>query len=268
MTLKPSDQARLRKILNLAQSLEREWPNGQNQAKDFTNNSRYEELKNTIYECNNAEAISLRRLADRANHLPNEITLQHFYANIVPFERLAGKSLRDDEFLITEGDKREKAQPALPIKLIAENLRSAFNVGALFRTSECLGVNEIILSGYSPDPDDQKTAKTSMGTASAVPWRRTDRAKTACEELKKQGYKIIALETAKNAVPLTDINFSNDKTAFIVGNERFGIDADTLACADSICQIPLRGIKNSMNVGIACGIILFEWVRQHKASQQ
>lgn len=268
MSLKPSDQARLRKILELAQQLEREWPNGQNQAINLTDNKRYQEIRSAIAECNNAEADSLRRLADRANHLHNEITLQHFYANIVPFERLASKSLRDDEFLVAEGDKKEKAQPAFPIKLIVENLRSAFNVGALFRTSECLGVSEIILCGYTPGPDDEKTSKTSMGTANAVPWRRTDRAKTACEELKKQGYKIIALETAVNAVSLTDIKFSNEKTAFIVGNERFGMDADTLSHADSICQIPLRGIKNSMNVGIACGIILFEWMRQHEVSKR
>lgn len=268
MILKPSDQVILRKILSLANELEQGWPNGQNQAINLTDDKRYQELRREIAGCTNAEFEGLRRIADRADHLHDQITLQHFYACIVPFERLAGKSLRDDEFLINEGDKKEKAQPVFPIKLIVENLRSAFNVGALFRTAECLGVSEIILTGYTPGPDDEKTAKTSMGTADAVPWHRTDRAKTACEELKKQGYRIIALETAANSTSLTGIKFGAAKTAFIVGNERFGIDADTLLLADEICRIPLRGVKNSLNVGIAFGIVAFEWLRQHEESQQ
>lgn len=273
MTLRPSDQVRLRKILELAQSIEQGWPKtgpkGPNQAVKLHDDERYQSLKAAISDCKNAEAEELRRLADRANHLHNEISLQHLYACIVPFERLAGKSLRDDEFLgaVAEGDKKEKAQPSFPTKLIVENLRSAFNVGALFRTSECLGISEIILCGYTPGPDDEKTAKTSMGTAEEVRWRRTDRAKTACEELKKQGYKIIALETAMNSTSLTQIKFENEKTAFLVGNERFGIDADTLQLADEICRIPLRGVKNSLNVGIAFGIVAFEWLRQHEANQ-
>ena len=70
------------------------------------------------------------------------MTLSHFYSGLVPFERLSGRALRDDEFLVQEGDDLVKARQPVKVKLIVENLRSAFKVGALFRTAECLGVAE------------------------------------------------------------------------------------------------------------------------------
>ncbi|NJL25176.1 MAG: RNA methyltransferase [Calothrix sp. SM1_5_4] len=116
---------------------------------------------------------------------------------------MSNRALRDDEFLIEEGDRPEKSVARVPLKLIVENLRSAFNVGALFRTSECLGVSEILLCGYTPGPDDEKTARTAMGTSAMVPWRRVDRAGQACEELRREGYKVVALETAATAISCT-----------------------------------------------------------------
>jgi tRNA(Leu) C34 or U34 (ribose-2'-O)-methylase TrmL len=269
MSLGPSDQARLGRILKLARDLELAWPPGDRpRPMRLAENPQYRDLRREIAECRNAEAESLRRLDERAAHLHDEITLSHFYACIVPFERLSSRALRDDEFLVDEGDNREKALERLPVKLVVENLRSAFNVGALFRTSECLGVAEIWLCGYTPGPDDEKTARTAMGTSTMVPWRRVDRARTACEELRKDGYAIVALETAANAVPLPDFKFESKPTAFVVGNERFGLDADTLQAVDAICRIPARGIKNSMNVGVAFGIGAFEWLRQHEDSRR
>jgi tRNA(Leu) C34 or U34 (ribose-2'-O)-methylase TrmL len=268
MSLGPRDQARLGRILKLARDLELAWPQGDRQQQvRLAENPQYQELCREIADCRDAEAESLRRLHDRTVHLHDEVTLSHFYACIVPFERLSNRALRDDEFLVIEGDSREKALERLPMKLIAENLRSAFNVGALFRTAECLGVSEIWLCGYTPGPDDEKTSRTAMGTSTMVPWRRVDRARTACEELRKEGYTIVALETATNAVPLADFKFEGKPVAFVVGNERFGLDADTLQAVDAICRIPTRGIKNSMNVGVAFGIGAFEWLRQHEESR-
>lgn len=176
--------------------------------------------------------------------------------------------MRDDEFLVEEGDGSNTAIEKVPLKLIVENLRSAFNVGALFRTSECLGVSEILLCGYTPGPDDEKTSRTAMGTATLVPWRRLDRARTACEELRKEGYTIVALETAATAVSLHEFKFGTQPLAFVLGNERFGVEADTLQAVDAICRIPVRGIKNSMNVGVAFGVGAFEWLRQHEANKK
>jgi 23S rRNA (guanosine2251-2'-O)-methyltransferase len=138
----------------------------------------------------------------------------------------------------------------------------------LFRTSECLGVSEIILTGYTPGPEDEKTRRTSMGTSVIVPWRRLERGPEACEELRQQGYTIVALETAATATSLHDFRFACKPVAFVVGNERFGVESETLKKCDAICRIPLRGIKNSMNVGVAFGVAAFEWLRQFEARAQ
>ncbi len=269
MSLGAPDQARLVRILKLARELELAWPPlGRQQFRNLSEDPHYQELKRLVAACAEADAESLRRLAGSAAHLHNEVSLHHFYGCIVPFERLSSRALRDDEFLVEEGDGTNKTIERVPLKLIVENLRSSFNVGALFRTSECLGVSEILLCGYTPGPDDDKTSRTAMGTSTMVPWRRVDRGQTACEELRKEGYTIVALETSATAVSLYDFKFAGQPVAFVVGNERFGIEGDTLQAADSICRIPVRGIKNSMNVGVAFGIGAFEWLRQFESTQR
>jgi tRNA G18 (ribose-2'-O)-methylase SpoU len=231
---------------------------------DLRHREPYQSLRHEIKACDQAHAESLRRLARNATHLHDEVSLGHFYALLVPFERLSNRILRDDEFIVIEGDGQCKQVERVQLKVVVENLRSAFNVGALFRTSECLGVSEIIVCGYTPGPDDEKTMKTAMGTDSLVPWRRVDRAPSVCEELKSEGYRIIALETEARAISLYELEFDSVPTAFVLGNERFGLDSDTLNSVDSICRIPVRGLKNSMNVGVAFGIAAFEWLRQYE----
>jgi tRNA G18 (ribose-2'-O)-methylase SpoU len=265
MSLGPSDQARLTRILQLAHNLERSWPvHDRQQNLVLESDPKYQKLKREIAGCTEAKAESLRRLAESAVHLHNKTSLAHFLGCLVPFERLSNRALRDDEFLVVEGDDTGKTIERVPLKLIIENVRSAFNVGALFRTAECLGAAEIWLCGYTPGPEDEKTVRTAMGAAAMVPWRRTDRARTACEELRREGYTLIALETATNAVSLNEIRFNAAPVALVLGNERFGIEGDTLQAVDSICRIPVRGIKNSMNVGVAFGIAAFEWLRQYE----
>jgi 23S rRNA (guanosine2251-2'-O)-methyltransferase len=268
MSLGNSDQTKLVHILKLARELELAWPKlERNQTRDLSADLQYQELKRQIAACGEATAEGLRRLAASAAHLHDQVSLQHFYGCVVPFERLSSRALRDDEFLVQEGDAIDKVVKRVPLKLIAENIRSAFNVGALFRTSECLGVSEIVLCGYTPGPDDDKTTRTAMGTSEMVPWRRVDRAQTACEELRQEGYTIVALETSANAVSLHDFSFAGGPLAFVLGNERFGIEGDTLSAVDSVCRIPVRGLKNSMNVGVAYGIAAFEWLRQYEKLQ-
>ncbi len=267
MSLGPADQARLAQILKQARELELTWPSlERQQPRSLGGDLRYQKLRSLIASCSEAESESLRRLTQTAAHLHDEISLHHFYACVVPFERLSSRALRDDEFLIHEGDGRNKASARVPLKLIVENLRSAFNVGALFRTAECLGVSEILLCGYTPDPDDEKTARTAMGTSAMSPWRRVGRAQTACQELRKEGYTLVALETSAAAISLHDFRFTLHPLAFVLGNERFGIEGDTLHAVDSICRIPMRGTKNSMNVSVAFGIAAFEWLRQYEGT--
>lgn len=269
MSLGPSDSSKLQRILKLARKLEITWPAGdRDQLNDLSANALYMELKAELTKCIQAESESLSRLASGAVHLHDQVSLSHFYACVVPFERLSNQALRDDDFLVDEGDDLKRQVKRLPLKLVVENLRSSFNVGALFRTSECLGVSEILLCGYTSTPEDEKTARTSMGTSSVVPWRRIARAPEACEELRLEGYTLVALETAATATSLYDFKFDRKPVAFVVGNERFGVEVSTLQAVDAICRIPLQGIKNSMNVGVAFGVAGYEWLRQYRASPE
>lgn len=249
----------LERILSLARQLEAAWPNVDRQTPiELSQNPLYRELRELIAR------LPDPRLNRYKEHLTDQVTLAHFYSCLVPFERASAKALRDDEFLVSGEDLRQPRPQALPFKLIAENIRSAFNVGALFRTAECLGASEIILCGYTPGPDDEKTSRTAMGTSDFISWRRVDRAKSAIEELRREGFRIVALETAEPSTSLHEIRFDGP-TAFVVGNERFGLEGETLKLADAVCRIPVKGIKNSMNVGVAFGIAAYEWLRQFEA---
>lgn len=257
--LQANDLALLKEILRRGAELEQSWPaSGQLDQKSL------EKLQELMRKAENSASPDIQRLAKWAEHLTETMNLRHFIGIMVPFERLAQKSLRDDEFLpVVENDLRSPRANAekLPLIPILENIRSAFNVGAVFRTAECWGLEKIVLTGYTPDPSEEKTAKTSMGTSSLVEWSRATRTEDVCHDLKKQGYTVVALETVESAPELTKFSFP-EKTALLLGNERFGLDPDSLKLADQICRIPVRGQKNSLNVGIAFGIAAYEYFRQ------
>ena len=243
MSLKASDVKLLTEILALGHRLEATWPESQNDLP---------ELIRLIANCETeARADDLKRLAFHARNLTPEMTSRHLATILVPFERLRSRAVRDDEFLVTQIDKTVRS--TAPFVVIADNIRSAFNVGAIFRTAEAFGAESVWLSGYSPAPDEEKTAKTSMGTQDHIEWKTVSHAHDAITELKSQGFAIIALETAQTAVELQDFKWP-EKSAILLGNERFGLDSNLLREADHLVRIPLHGVKNSLNVGIAFGI--------------
>ena len=248
MALSGSDLKKLRLVLEVGHRLERTWPAS----------NELELLKSAIGELQTAESEDLSRLAFHTRNLKAEMTAQHLAAVLVPFERLQGKALRDDEFLVTEIDQIEAERSVEPLTVIAENIRSAFNIGAIFRTAEAFGAEEIVLAGYSSTPSDERTAKTSLGTQDHISWRAEPESRQAILELKNKGYKIVALETAETAVSIEEYEWP-EKCALVLGNERFGVDIETLALVDEIVRIPLHGRKNSLNVGIALGIALADW---------
>jgi 23S rRNA (guanosine2251-2'-O)-methyltransferase len=253
--LKTEEVSLLKEILLRGSELERNW--------DSRTSKQITELQKLIRTTSDFPTADLNRLCKWAEHLTQEMSLRHFVGILVPFERLAQRTLRDDEFVpVLTGDRITSApRERLELVPVLENIRSAFNVGAIFRTSECWGVEKVILTGYSPDPSDEKTAKTAMGTDDVVKWERKTHTAEACAELKRQGYTIVALETVATAPELPGFRFPL-KTALLLGNERFGLDPDSLKLADQVCRIPVRGLKNSLNVGIAYGIATYEFYRQ------
>lgn len=224
------------------------------------------DLKLKIQNLSASENLDVNRLSLIEKHLVPEMTLKHFSSFALPFERLLHKNLQDDDFLVIENDKEASALEKLPLVFVLDNIRSAFNVGSIFRTAECLGASHIYLCGYTPLPTQGKLEKTAMGTQEDTPWSEAGRLFECLEELKDEGYRIVALETAASASDLYE-EFPTEPTAFVVGNERFGLDPEILKVIDEVRIIPLRGKKNSLNVGVTAAIAGFEWMRQWRLNK-
>ncbi|MDR3559435.1 MAG: RNA methyltransferase [Candidatus Pacebacteria bacterium] len=152
--------------------------------------------------------------------------------------------------------------------VIVHNVRSAHNVGAIFRTADGLGVEGMYLTGYTPAPyreneapystDAQKRmSKTALGAEKFVPWEKRVDIFSLISDLKKQGFQIISLELAPESVDIR--KFQPDfQCALIVGTETTGIDNAILAASDAVVSIPMRGRKESFNVSVAAGIAMYE----------
>lgn len=154
--------------------------------------------------------------------------------------------------------------------LVLHNIRSAHNVGSMFRTADGAGVSRIILSGYTPgvtDPRGKERApfiKVSLGAEKIVPYSRAKVLSSVLKKLKKEGYTIVALEQNKISKSLFDYSPAKDeKLAVVMGNEVRGINAQSLKHTDRILHIPMQGKKESLNVGVAAGIALFTLLTRH-----
>ena len=178
-------------------------------------------------------------------------TMQNWLMTI---EREMKKDLRDTDFLVSTIDDFDKSEiTKIPVQIVLDNLRSSFNVGSLFRTAEALGVEMIHLCGYTPTPENSKTAKSALGTDEWVKWKYWESALECLESLKEDGVKIYAFETEASAININDIE-TTSSCAIVLGNERYGLSSPTLKRADQLVKIKLNGKKNSLNVG-TCGAI-------------
>lgn len=171
-------------------------------------------------------------------------------------------TIKDSQITLRTGDGSIKASDtelkrAAEITLIADNLRSVFNVGSLFRLCECLRLQELLLCGISSDPTHPNMAKTALGTSSKVPWRKIDSTIEAIQMLKVEGYTIYALETAEPSQSAFTVNYQFP-LALVVGNESLGIAESTLVHCDQIIHLPVLGWKNSLNVAVAASVAMYQ----------
>lgn len=149
--------------------------------------------------------------------------------------------------------------------LILHDIRSIHNVGSIFRTADAAGVSELILTGYTPTPFDRfgrtrnDLAKVALGAEKSVPWEHAPEAAPRIETLKRDGFRIFALEQDPHSIPLSKFPMpkEKEKIALILGNEVDGIPSDLLALAEYILEIPMLGSKESLNVAVAAGIALY-----------
>lgn len=152
-------------------------------------------------------------------------------------------------------DKKERV-------IILPEIRSALNVGSIFRTADACGVGKIYLVGYTPAPRDsfgrvnKEIAKTALGAEQNIPWEKAGNISKLITRLKKDGFYIIAVEQSPNSVDYKQIK-PKEKTAFIFGNEVSGLAKSILVKCDVIAEIPMRGEKESLNVAVSVGIALY-----------
>lgn len=185
--------------------------------------------------------------------------LYHTLKEKVGFPVSEGKfiQLRNDRNLDFVTQKSE-------LVIILDNLRSAFNVGSFFRMADCFAVKEIFITGVTPEKDNLSVIKTAKGTEkliSSKKLRSFAELESVIFSLKEIGYDIIASETAAGSENLYKFKF-NSKTALIFGNEELGISEDLLNLCNQVVEIPLKGVKNSLNVATAGAAIISEYNRQ------
>ncbi len=144
----------------------------------------------------------------------------------------------------------------LPIVVVAHNIRSLWNVGSLFRSSEGFGVSHVHLTGYTACPPRKEISKTALGAERWVPWSHGQDPMTVIEQRKQEGYEIISLEKTPKSRPITDY-VPCRPMCLIVGHEILGVDHELLSCSDAVLHIEMMGNKESFNVAVAAGIALF-----------
>ena len=142
------------------------------------------------------------------------------------------------------------------IYLVAHNVRSLFNVGAIFRTADVFGVSKIFLGGYTGTPPRNEISKVALGAEEWVPWEHKKHITTLLKQLKKQGILVVALETGSRATPLPKLK-PRHPLVLVVGNEVKGLPKSILKIADLVVEIPMVGKKESLNVAVAAGIALY-----------
>jgi tRNA G18 (ribose-2'-O)-methylase SpoU len=156
-----------------------------------------------------------------------------------------------------------KASEKIPIVVVLENIRSAYNVGSVFRTSDAFLIEAIYITGYSARPPHKEIKKTALGAEESVSWKHFANAGAAIDTLRNDGFKVYAIEQVENSTLLQNLDWnSHEKIAIIFGNEVTGVEQSTIALCDGTVEIPQLGMKHSLNIATAAGVVLWELVRR------
>ena len=145
-----------------------------------------------------------------------------------------------------------------PIVVVLDNIRSMHNVGSVFRTADAFRIEAICLCGYTPQPPHRDIQKTALGATETVNWLYYPTTKEAIEDLKKFDYTVLAIEQVEGSESLDQFNNTDRKLAIVLGNEIEGVDAEALAICDGCIEIPQLGMKHSLNISVAAGIVLWK----------
>jgi tRNA G18 (ribose-2'-O)-methylase SpoU len=149
----------------------------------------------------------------------------------------------------------------IPVIVVLENIRSAYNVGSVFRTADAFLIEAIYICGYSAKPPHKEIKKTALGAEDTVRWKHFNNASEAIDELRNEQYTIYAVEQVENSISLEKFKSETDKIAVVFGNEVTGVEQSTIQQCDGTVEIPQLGMKHSLNIATAAGVVLWEIVR-------
>ncbi|HZH37127.1 MAG TPA: RNA methyltransferase [Flavisolibacter sp.] len=149
----------------------------------------------------------------------------------------------------------------LPVIAVLENIRSAYNVGSVFRTADAFLIHSLYICGYTAYPPHKEIRKTALGAEDSVSWKYVKNIQEAIEEIRQAGYKVYAVEQAEESWKLGSFAVEEERVAVIFGNEVTGVEQSTIALCDGVIEIPQLGMKHSLNVATAAGVVLWELIR-------
>ncbi len=154
-----------------------------------------------------------------------------------------------------------KAQK-FPLYVLLDNIRSMYNVGSIFRTSDSIMIKKLFLTGYTPTPEKKEVKKTALGATESVEWEYHKDPIDLIKKLKTEGIKIVALEITDESIDYTEVPQNFFPMCLVVGNEITGIQNQILELCDLAIELPMYGIKHSLNVAVAYGIAVYELRRK------
>ena len=159
-----------------------------------------------------------------------------------------------------------KTSQKTPLVIVLDNIRSAHNVGSVFRTSDAFLVEKICLCGITPTPPHKEIRKTALGASESVNWQYYANSMECIQELTTCGYHIISIEQADKAIMLHDFNpKKNMKYALVLGNEVKGVEQSILSASNTVIEIPQYGTKHSLNISVSSGVVIWDFFQKLQA---
>ena len=149
-----------------------------------------------------------------------------------------------------------KSKPKVDLVVVLDNIRSAMNVGSVFRTADAMAIKKVCLCGITATPPNREITKTAIGATDAVDWEYYKTSEAAITDLKKEGYLVYAVEQTTASVELMKFELKTDKLAIVLGNEVKGVDDAILHLMDGAIEIEQYGTKHSLNVSVCAGIVM------------
>lgn len=175
------------------------------------------------------------------------------------YEEILDERLTNEESINSE---------RFPVSVMLDNIRSMYNVGSIFRTADSASVKELILCGFTPHPPRKEIEKTALGAVDSVPWSYHKDILDAIKIQKSKNVKVIAVELTEKKRMYDTLRLDDYPLCLVMGNELSGIDDEIINNCDDAIEIPMYGVKHSLNVGVATGIVTFEAVRKWLSLQE